>query len=111
MLLATTVTVISTLSLSAICTNGVVGSGGAYFLISRNLGPAVGGSIGILFSLANCVAVALYVVGFAETVVALFNEPLISEGLDLRLLGIVTLVVLFCMVMIGVGWIVKVSNR
>lgn len=28
----------------------------------------IGGAIGIIFSLANAVAVALYVVGFAETV-------------------------------------------
>ena len=30
--------------------------------------PTPGGAIGIIFSLANAVAVALYVVGFAETV-------------------------------------------
>ena len=30
-----------------------------------------GGAIGIIFSLANAVAVSLYVVGFAETVSAL----------------------------------------
>ena len=30
--------------------------------------PCTGGAIGIIFSLANAVAVALYVVGFAETV-------------------------------------------
>ena len=28
----------------------------------------IGGAIGIIFSLANAVAVALYIVGFAETV-------------------------------------------
>ena len=31
-----------------------------------------GGAIGIIFSLANAVAVSLYVVGFAETVTELF---------------------------------------
>ena len=42
--------------------------GGAYYLISRSLGPEFGGAIGIIFSIANAVAVSLYVVGFAETV-------------------------------------------
>ena len=37
-------------------------------MISRSLGPEFGGAIGIVFSLANAVAVAMYVVGFAETI-------------------------------------------
>lgn len=47
---------------------GVPASGGTYFLISRSLGPELGGSIGLIFAFANAVAVAMHTVGFAETV-------------------------------------------
>ncbi|CAN8011975.1 unnamed protein product, partial [Ixodes pacificus] len=67
-LLASVVTMLTTLSMSAICTNGEVRGGGTYYMISRSLGPEFGGSIGLIFSLANAVAIALYVVGFSESV-------------------------------------------
>ena len=37
-------------------------------MISRSLGPEFGGAIGLIFALANAVAVAMYVAGFAETI-------------------------------------------
>ena len=72
-LLSTVVTIITTLSMSAICTNGFIKGGGAYYLISRSLGPEIGGAVGIMFAFANAVAVAMYIVGFAETVQGIFG--------------------------------------
>ncbi|KIH67234.1 amino acid permease [Ancylostoma duodenale] len=73
-LLASLVTSITAISTCAICTNGDVKGGGAYFLISRSLGPEFGGSIGLIFSVANAVGAAMYIVGFAETVRDLLRE-------------------------------------
>ncbi len=56
-----------------VCVLLFVISGGAYYLISRSLGPEFGGSIGLIFAFANAVAVAMYVVGFAEVVVDLLK--------------------------------------
>lgn len=37
-------------------------------MMSRSLGPEIGGPIGVVFSFANALACALHTVGFAETV-------------------------------------------
>lgn len=59
---------VTTLSLSAIASNGEVKGGGAYYLISRSLGPEFGGSIGILFYLAQVLNTALNVVGLIDCI-------------------------------------------
>lgn len=41
--------------------------GGTYYVMSRILGPEWGGSIGILFALANAINGSLNVVGFCQT--------------------------------------------
>ena len=72
--------------------------GGAYFLISRSLGPEFGGSIGIIFSIANAVAVALYLVGFGETVQALMGKDgvfMVDVKNDVRIVGLIALVIIF----------------
>ncbi|XP_042060037.1 cation-chloride cotransporter 1-like isoform X1 [Salvia splendens] len=60
-------TFLTTISLSAIATNGAMKGGGPYYLIGRALGPEVGVSIGLCFFLGNAVAGALYVLGAVET--------------------------------------------
>lgn len=107
-LMATVVTFLTTLSMSAICTNGEVKGGGTYYMISRSLGPEFGGSIGLIFSVANAVAVAMYVVGFAEPVVALMVDngtTMVDGGMnDVRIVGSVTVVFLLGIAIIGTEW-------
>ncbi|KAG9337033.1 hypothetical protein JZ751_029892, partial [Albula glossodonta] len=102
-ILSVVVTTITGLSMSAICTNGVVRGGGAYYLISRSLGPEFGGSIGLIFAFANAVAVAMYVVGFAETVVDLLkdhNALMVNVDNDIRIVGCITVAQLVLLVIL-----------
>lgn len=54
------------MSLSAIATNGTVRGGGAYYLISRSLGPEFGGSIGLVFYLGTVFNTGMNAVGLVD---------------------------------------------
>ncbi|XP_017546808.2 solute carrier family 12 member 2 isoform X2 [Pygocentrus nattereri] len=108
--MATVVTTITGCSTSAIATNGFVRGGGAYYLISRSLGPEFGGSIGLIFAFANAVAVAMYVVGFAETVVELLgtaNLVMLDPINDVRIIGTITVLILLGISVAGMEWEAK----
>jgi len=65
-LLANSISVLTSISLSAVATNLRVKQGGDYYLISRTLGVRYGGALGIVLFLAQSVSIAFYAVGFGE---------------------------------------------
>ena len=68
------ITVLTGLSISAISTNTQVEGGGAYFLISRSLGPEFGGAIGLTLYLAQAVSVPFYHSGLHRGAGALVGQ-------------------------------------
>ena len=104
-LLANAITLLTALSLSAIATNTRVKGGGAYYLISRSLGVEFGGAIGIVFFLAQAIAVALYVVGFTEAFTAAFPAVAMSPQTIATLVN----VSVFICVLVGASWAVKLQ--
>ncbi|CAF0857854.1 unnamed protein product [Rotaria sp. Silwood1] len=109
-IISTVVTVLTSLSMSAICTNGEVRGGGTYYLISRSLGPEFGGAIGLIFSFVNAVAAAMYTIGFAETIRDILKEhnvKILGTVVDgesvnvVRIIGFITMTVMLGVALIG----------
>lgn len=91
--LSTSITFLTGLSIASIATDQRVKTGGAYYMISRSLGIEAGGAVGIPLYLAQALSVALYTIGFAESVVNVF--PALDEKLvALATTGAVTVLAL-----------------
>jgi len=95
--LSTAITLITALSVAAISTDQQVRTGGAYYMISRSLGIETGGAVGIPLFFAQALSVALYTVGFAESMVQTF------PSLNARVVGIA--------VTVGVAILALTSTR
>ncbi|MDH3260520.1 MAG: Na-K-Cl cotransporter [Acidimicrobiia bacterium] len=93
--IATAITFLTGLSISQIATDQRIRAGGAYYMISRALGVEIGGAIGIPLYLAQALSVALYTIGFAESVSRVF--PI----LDQRIVGLVTTVLVAAIALIS----------
>ncbi|KAG7188948.1 hypothetical protein KM043_008547 [Ampulex compressa] len=108
------VCVITTLSLSAISTNGEVKGGGIYFIISRSLGPEFGASVGIVFAFANAVAASMNTIGFCDSLNELLREnglKILDNGVnDVRIVGLIALVVMILICAVGMEWESKAQN-
>ncbi len=72
--LSTSITFLTGLSISEIATDQRVRVGGAYYMISRSLGIETGGAVGIPLYFAQALSVALYTVGFAESLTSLWPQ-------------------------------------
>jgi amino acid transporter len=72
LLIAEGIAVCTALSMSAVATNMKVRGGGAYFMISRVLGPEFGGAIGLVYFLGLALSVPFYILGFSEALVFTF---------------------------------------
>ena len=127
LLLGTIISFITAAHVSALATNGQVETGGAYYLLSRALGPEFGGAVGFLFYIAQAFGVGLYTLGFTEALLPLLEEsPVFSRILPCtymdctgeerffypneELISSATLLLLLGLNLLGAHWFARVSS-
>ncbi|MCK5850197.1 MAG: amino acid permease [Kiritimatiellae bacterium] len=107
--MASGITFLTGLSLSALATNMKVKGGGAYFIISRSLGIEAGAAVGLPLFFAQALGISFYVAGFSESLIGEFpgcvprlmarlgmSESLVTMAgeFDIQIIGVVTLLLL-----------------
>lgn len=105
LVMANAISILTSVSLSAIATNLKVKGGGDYYLISRTLGVEFGGAIGIVLFLAQAVSIAFYCIGFGEAMAAM--GPLTAVGISPRLIAAIAVGFLFILSWLGADWATK----
>ena len=104
LLLSNGISILTSVSLSAISTNLKVKGGGDYYLISRTLGVEFGGAIGIVVFLAQSVSIAFYCLGFGEAVAPLLPS---DSRLLPQIIAASAVSFLFIFAWLGADWATK----
>jgi amino acid transporter len=103
LLIAKAITLTTAFSIAAISSNMRTRGGGAYFLISRVLGPEFGGGIGVALFFAQALSVPFYLLGFTEALVATFPTLAGHE----QIIGLSCAFILFAIAYLGADWAIR----
>ena len=107
--LATSITFLTGLSISAMATNMKVGTGGAYYIISRSLGIEAGVAIGVPLFFARAFGVAFYIAGFTEAVMAALGMDPVTQVMMAKMISAGTLILLTALAYISADLALKVQ--
>ena len=99
------------LSISSIATDKKIKTGGIYYILSRSLGMAMGGSIGIVLFIGTALSISLYIVGFTENFLSIapIADFLGMNGSvnDIRIIGTVVILILITLALISTSLVIK----
>ncbi|XP_038201907.1 solute carrier family 12 member 8 [Arvicola amphibius] len=100
------VALITVLSGIGVAERGGIGSGGVYSMISSVLGGQMGGTVGLLYVFGQCVAGAMYITGFAESISDLLG---LGNIWAVRGISVAVLLALLGINLAGVKWIIRLQ--
>ncbi|XP_067300387.1 solute carrier family 12 member 8 isoform X4 [Pseudorasbora parva] len=100
------VAVVTVMSGIGVCECCSVGNGGVYSMISTVLGGRVGGTVGLLYVFGQCVAGAMYITGFAESIAQVLS---LESMWAVRGISVAVLVALLGINLAGVKWIIRLQ--
>ncbi|XP_067370917.1 solute carrier family 12 member 8 [Channa argus] len=100
------VALVTVMSGIGVCEHCGVGSGGIYSMISTVLGVRIGGTVGLLYVFGQCVAGAMYITGFSESVAELLG---LQTQWAVRGMSAAVLLALLGINLAGVKWIVRLQ--
>ena len=105
--LANCISILTSVSLSAIATNLKVKRGGDYYLISRTLGLEFGGAIGAILFMAQSVSIAFYCIGFGEALSG--SGFMMGKEANPQLIAFAAIAFLFVFAWLGSDWATKLQ--
>ncbi len=86
------ISVTTGLSVSSIATDKRVEAGGAYYIVSRSMGLAMGGTLGVALFVGLSFSISLYIIGFSESFLDYYEYP--TDIATIRICGSIVLVLL-----------------
>ncbi|MDB4402694.1 amino acid permease [Algibacter sp.] len=104
-IIAHVIAVTTGLSISSVASDKKIGAGGIYYVLSRSMGIPFGGSIGIALYVGTAFSIALYLVGFAESLNGYLGFGMSIN--DIRLTGTLALVALTVLALISTSVALK----
>ena len=104
-IIAHVIAVTTGLSISSVASDKKIGAGGIYYVLSRSMGIPFGGSIGIALYVGTAFSIALYLVGFAESLNGYFGLGMTIN--DIRLTGTLALLSLTVLALISTSVALK----
>jgi len=107
--IATAITFLTGLSISAMATNMKVGGGGAYYMIARSLGLEAGAAIGLPLFFARAIGVAFYIAGFTEALLSIANPLPFDPAITAKIVSSATLVLLTALAYFSADLALKVQ--